>query len=231
MLKLEEIENSILNADCLDILRELPDKCVDLVLTDVPYGINFQSDRRQLKHRKIENDNNLIWLSKWIKHIARVIKENAHLYIFCSWHNIEIFKTEIEKYIKVKNILIWAKNNTGMGDLVGDYAPQYEMILYCNPNNKPLNNGRDSNILRFNRTQNENHPTEKPINMMSYLISKSTKENDLVLDTFAGSCPVAIACHNLNRRFICIEKDKEYWQKSVERLEIAQAQQKLNLEF
>lgn len=231
MLKIEDLENQILNADCLDILKEFPDKCVDLVLTDVPYGMNFQSNYRQLKHRKIENDNNLNWLPEWIKQIARVIKENAHLYIFCSWHNIEIFKTEIEKYIKVKNILIWAKNNTGMGDLVGDYAPQYEMILYCNPNNKPLNNGRDSNILRFNRTQNKNHPTEKPIDMMSYLISKSTKESDLVLDTFAGACPVAIACHNLNRRFICIEKDKEYWQKSVERLQIAQAQQRLNLEL
>lgn len=59
MLKVEDIENKIINADCLDILRELPDKCVDLVLTDVPYGMNFQSNYRQLKHRKIENDNNL----------------------------------------------------------------------------------------------------------------------------------------------------------------------------
>lgn len=227
MLDIKEIENTIINANCLDILRELPDKCVDLVLTDVPYGMNFQSNHRQIKHKKIENDNNLLWLPEWLKQISRVIKDNAHLYIFCSWHNVDIFKKEIEKYIKIKNILIWMKNNTGMGDLTGDYAPQYEMILYCNPNNKPLNGNRDSNILRFNRTNNENHPTEKPLDIMSYLIRKSTNNNDLVLDTFAGSCPVAIACHNLNRRFICIEKDKEYYEKSVERLKIAQSQLRL----
>lgn len=227
MLDVKEIENTIINADCLNILRQLPDKCIDLVLTDVPYGMNFQSNYRQVKYKKIENDNNLLWLPEWVKQISRVIKDNAHLYIFCSWHNVEIFKLEIEKYIKVKNILIWAKNNTGMGDLTGDYAPQYEMILYCNPDNKPLNGNRDSNILKFNRTNNENHPTEKPLDMISYLIRKSSNKNDLVLDTFAGSCPVAIACHNLKRRFICIERDKEYYEKSVERLKIAQAQMKL----
>lgn len=226
-MEIESIINQIINADCMDILKQLPDKCIDLLLTDVPYGMNFQSNHRQIKYNKIQNDDNLNWLPEWCKQISRVIKDNAHLYIFCSWHNVDIFKQEIEKYIKVKNILIWAKNNTGMGDLFNDYAPQYEMIIYCNPNNKPLNYGRDSNILRFNRTNNENHPTEKPIDLMAYLISKSSVEGDLVLDTFAGSCPVAIACHNLKRRFICIEKDKDYWKASVERLENAQAQMKL----
>lgn len=227
MIDVESITNQIINADCMDILKQLPDKCIDLLLTDVPYGMNFQSNYRQIKYNKIQNDDNLNWLPEWCKQISRVVKDNAHLYIFCSWHNVDIFKQEIEKYIKVKNILIWAKNNTGMGDLFNDYAPQYEMIIYCNPNNKPLNYGRDSNILRFNRTNNENHPTEKPIDLMTYLISKSSVEGDLVLDTFAGSCPVAIASHNLKRRFICIEKDIDYYKASVERLKNAQAQMKL----
>ena len=166
-------------------------------------------------------------MPEWCKQIKRVIKDNAHLYIFCSWHNVDIFKYEIEKYIQVKNILIWVKNNTGMGDLINDYAPQYEMIIYCNPSNKPLNYSRDSNILRFKRTNNKNHPTEKPLDLISYLIKKSSNENDLILDTFAGSCPVAIACHNLKRRFICIEKDYDYSKASVERLENAKAQMRL----
>ena len=130
---MEQYINQIINADCMDILKELPDKSIDLVLTDPPYAMNFQSNYRQIKHKKIENDNNLNWLPEWCEQISRVIKDNAHLYIFCSWHNIDVFKQEIEKYIKVKNILIWAKNNTGMGDLQNDYAPQYEMIIYCNP--------------------------------------------------------------------------------------------------
>lgn len=220
-------ENKIHLGDCLELMKEIPDKSIDLVLTDPPYGMNFQSGHREIKYKPIQNDNNLDWLPEWIKQIKRIIKDNAHLYIFCSWHNVDIFKHELDKHIKVKNILVWVKNNKGMGDLVNDYAPKNEMILYCNPNNKPLNKGRDANILFFNRTNNINHPTEKPVDMMSYLIEKSTNEGDLVLDTFAGSCPVAIACHNLKRRFICIEKDYDYWKASCERLEREQAQLKL----
>lgn len=97
-----------------------------------------------------------------------------------------------------------------MGDLFGDYAPSYEMILYCNNGNKEFNNGRDSNILRTSRTNNENHPTEKPVNLMKYLIEKSTKEGDLVLDTFAGSFTTAKACIETNRNYICCDIEKKY---------------------
>ena len=114
-----------------------------------------------------------------------------------------------------------------MGDLVNDYAPQYEMCIYCNPNNKPLNGRRDSNILKYARTQNELHPTQKPVDLFGYLVSKSTNENDLVLDYFSGSGTTAVACHNLHRRFICIEKTPEYYRASCERLEQAQRQQTL----
>ena len=226
-IEIENIINRIINADCLDILRRLPDKCVDLLLTDPPYGMSFQSNFRQKKYDKIENDNNLDWLNVWLEQINRIKKDDSHIYIFCSWHNIDVFKNTIEKFFPVKNILIWEKNNTGMGDLENDYAPQYEMCIYCNPNNKPLNGRRDSNILKYARTRNELHPTQKPVDLFEYLVSKSTNENDLVLDCFSGSGTTAVACHNLHRRFICIERDKEYWKASCERLEQAQRQQTL----
>lgn len=224
---MEQYINKIICADCLDILKQLPDKCIDLVLTDPPYGMNFVSNYRQNKYDKIQNDDNLDWLDGWCKQINRVKKDDAHLYIFCSWHNVDVFKTTIDKYFPVKNMLIWVKNNTGMGDLINDYAPQYEICLYCNPSNKALNGRRDSNILKYARTQNSLHPTEKPVDLFAFLVSKSTKENDLVLDCFSGSGTTAIACHNLKRRFICIEKEPEYWKASCERLEQAQKQQML----
>jgi site-specific DNA-methyltransferase (adenine-specific) len=71
------------------------------------------------------------------------------------------------------------------------------------------------------------HPTQKPINLISYLIERSSRKNDLILDCFSGSGTTAVACHNLNRRFICIEKDEDYYKASVERLENAKAQLKL----
>ena len=202
----EDLIGKITCADCVEILKQLPDKSIDLVLTDPPYGMGFVSNYRQNKYDKIQNDDNLDWLDGWCKQINRVKKDDAHLYIFCSWHNVDIFKATIDKYFPVKNMLIWEKNNTGMGDLVNDYAPQYEICLYCNPSNKPLNGRRDSNILKYARTQNSLHPTEKPVDLFSFLVSKSSHENDLVLDCFSGSGTTAVACHKLKRRFICIEK-------------------------
>lgn len=106
--------------------------------------------------------------------------------------------------------MIWEKNNTGMGDLEGDYAPKYEMILFCSNGSKKLNGGRDANILKAKRTGNENHPTEKPVNLISYLIEKSSNENDIVLATFTGSFSTAQACKQKKRNFICFEIEEEY---------------------
>jgi len=222
-MEIKDIENKILNADCMDILKQLPDKCIDLVLTDPPYGMNYQSGRREQKYEKIQDDNNLDWLPEFLKELKRVSKDDAIWYVFCSWHNVDVFKWEIQKVRNVKNILIWNKNNFGSGDLFCDYAPKYEMCIFCNENKK-LNGNRISNVLNFAKTGNELHPTQKPVDMFGVLVKKGCNENDLVLDCFSGSGTTAIACHRLKRRFICIEKDKDYWQASVKRLEQEQAQ-------
>lgn len=202
--------NKIHNMDCFEGIKRIDDKSIDLLLTDIPYGMSFQSGYRKEKHLKIENDDNTDWFPDWIKEIDRVAKNDAHLYIFCSFHKVDYFKYHIEKYRKVKNILIWQKNNTGMGDLFGDYAPQYEMILFCSNGEKKLKGGRDSNIIKANRTQNNLHPTEKPVNLMEYFIEKSSNEDDIVLDTFAGSGATLIGAKNKKRNFVGFEIEPSY---------------------
>ena len=202
--------NEIVNMDWKEAIKQVPDKSIDLVVTDPPYGMKFQSNYRKVKHKSIQNDDNLDWLESWVVELKRVCKDHAHLYIFCSWHNIDLFKQIVGAYFQVKNILIWEKNNTGMGDLEGDYAPKYEMILFCSNGSKKLNGGRDANILKAKRTGNENHPTEKPVNLISYLIEKSSNKGDLVLDTFAGSFSTARACKEIGRNFICFEIEEDY---------------------
>lgn len=222
--------NQIINADCLDILRELPDKSIDLVLTDPPYGMSYERHIKDKKFGKIENDDNLLWLENWCNVLLNKCKDSAHLYIFCSWHNIDVFKRILQKYFHFKNILIWDKFSQGMGDLRTDYGCSYEMICYCsklNKNIKSLNGERNTNIIRMTNDKNEIHPTQKPLKLFSFFVEKSSNPNDLVLDCFSGSGTTAIACHNLNRRFICIEKDKDYYKASVERLKDAQSQLKL----
>lgn len=176
------------NGDCLEVMNKLIKNGVrvDCVVTDPPYGMNFISNHRKTKHNKIINDTNLDWLDEFSKNIYELMKDNSHGYVFCSFHNVDKFKQSLEKYFKIKNILIWEKNNTSMGDLRGDYAPKYEMIIYINKGRRILNGRRDSNILQFKRVANKFHPTTKPVDLLQFLIEKSTNENELVFDCFMG---------------------------------------------
>jgi len=78
--------------------------------------------------------------------------------------------------------------------------------------------------VRANGQKDRLHPTQKPLELFEKILKEYSNENDLVLDCFSGSGTTAVACHNLKRRFICIEKDKEYYEKSCERLKAVQAQ-------
>ena len=97
--------NKIYNEDCLEFMKRVPDKFFDLVLTDPPFGMSFKSNFRIEAHKAIENDDNLEWLPYFAKELDRITKDDAHLYLFCSHHFVEVFKSEIQKYRRVKNIL------------------------------------------------------------------------------------------------------------------------------
>jgi site-specific DNA-methyltransferase (adenine-specific) len=210
--------NKIHNVDCLEFINTLPDNCIDLVLTDPPYGMSYKSNYRKDKYESIENDSNIEWLPEIVEGCFRVLKDGTHAYFFCSFHNIEIFKSEIQKKFEFKNILVWMKNNTGMGDLDGDYAPQYEFCIYARKGSRKLNGSRDSNIIRYNKTGNNHHPTEKPVDLMAYLIKKSSNDGETVFDPFIGSGATAITCKMLNRKYIGCEISKKYCDTAIARV-------------
>lgn len=202
---------TLYNHDCLDILPKLEVNSVDLCIVDPPYGMNYQSGWRKNKYDKIVGDKSTYLIEKVAFHLYRTLKDNTAAYIFCSQHNIENFLSILNKYFKLKNILIWAKNNHSSGDLLAAYARATEYILYYNKGRRPLNGKRDRDILYFNRTLNMNHPTEKPVDLCQYLIRKSSNEGDTVLDFCMGSGTTGVACKTLNRNFIGIEKEEKYF--------------------
>jgi site-specific DNA-methyltransferase (adenine-specific) len=212
------LHNQIYCGDCLDILKLADNESVDLVITDPPYGMSFRSNYRKEKYEHIANDDGVDWVWDMVSLLDRVMKPNTHLYWFCSFHNVDVFKQSLEKFFTIKNILIWEKNNTGMGDLTGSYAPKYEMIIFAQKGRRLLNGRRDPDILHFNRTGNVNHPTEKPVDLLEYLVSKSSHEGDVVLDPFIGSGSTAVACKRTLRDFIGIEIDPDFCKKAKERL-------------
>ena len=211
----------LLNGDCLELMKELPSGSVDLVLTDPPYGMDFQSHFRKEMYSKIGNDKVLDWLESYVDECFRILKDNTAVYFFCSWHNVDIFKQAIEKKFKIKNILIWEKNNTSMGDLKGSYAPKYEMIIFAHKGRKLLNGFRYADVIKANRTGNKLHPTEKPVDLLELFIKNSSDENAIVFDGFMGSGSTGVACVNTNRDFIGIELDENYFNIAKKRIEEA----------
>ena len=207
--------------DCLELLKDIPDGSVDMVLTDPPYGMAFKSNHRKEKYNEIKNDKSLEWLEKYVCECFRILKHNTAVYFFCSWHNVDVFKQAIEKKFKIKNILIWEKNNTSMGDLKASYAPKYEMIIFAHKGRKLLNGFRYADIIKANRTGNKLHPTEKPVDLLELFIKNSSDENAVVFDGFMGSGSTGVACVNTNRQFIGIELDPQYFEIAKKRIEDA----------
>lgn len=206
------------NGDCLSVMKELETESIDCILTDPPYGMNWQSGHRKVKYDKIQNDSDLLWVDDWLKESFRLLKQDRTFYSFCSWHNVDIFKQKIEACFELKNILIWYKNNHGSGDLTGNYAPIYENILFATKGNPKLFGKRVPNILEFDRTINEFHPTEKPVSLISLLVEKSCRNDYVVLDMYAGSGTTGVACKQMGVKSILIEREEKYCKTALDRL-------------
>ena len=212
--------NQIINADCLDILRELPDKSIDLVLTDPPYGIGEAAGKNKSRGNKaIAKDygnkdwDNSIPEKEIFNEISRVCK---HQIIFGGNYFVEYLHNS-------PCWIVWDKNNgkndfadcelawTNFKSAVRKYLWTWNGMLQHDMKNK------DVRI----------HPTQKPLKLFEMILNDYSNENDLILDCFSGSGTTAIACHNLNRRFICIERDTDYYKASCERLKEHQSQLRL----
>ena len=217
MIDIKDIENRIINADCLDILKQLPDKCIDLVLTDPPYGIGESCGKNKTRSHACQATDygNKDWdksipSKKIFDEIFRVSKNQI---IFGGNYFVE--------YLHNSNCwLVWDKLNgkndfadcelawTSFKSAVRKYTFLWNGMLQQNMKNK----------------EKRIHPTQKPTDLFGMILRDYSKEGDLILDPFSGSGTTARACHNLKRRFICVEKDFDYWKASVKSLEDYQRQ-------
>ncbi|WP_236686769.1 DNA-methyltransferase [Streptococcus phocae] len=210
--------------DVLELMTNIDDESIDLIVTDPPYLIDYKSNRRQDKHHKfsktIQNDNNPGLIKKYIAECYRILKNDTAMYMFCSFDKIDFFKSEIEKYFKIKNIIIWEKNNHTAGDLEAQFGKQYEMIILANKGRKQFNGERLTDVWKFKRVSHEKliHQNQKPIELIKRCIIKHSKVGDLVFDGFMGSGTTAVACIDTERNFIGSEIDDEYFNTAIDRI-------------
>jgi len=213
--------NKVILGDCLKVMKNIPDNSIDLVLTDPPYGIDYQSNMRVMSEKfdKLSNDNNDSRFDAY-KEYHRILKDNTVAIIFCSFKNYAVDYIELEKHFNIKNAIIWHKPGGGIGDLKHSLLTDYEMAIVCHKGQKQFNGKRIGSVWRISKVNPNKmqHPTEKPYPLLERFILYYSNENDLVLDSYFGSGSTLFACQNLKRNFIGIEIDEKYINIAKDRL-------------
>ena len=219
--------------DCLHLLKQLPDKSIDLVVTDPPYLIentkaggksnlakSIQGMNDEIKNSNLTNGFDICILDE----IVRVMK-NINLYVWCNHKQIPMY---IDYFVNKLNcafdILIWNKTNA-MPLFNNKYLTDKEYCLYfrknakCNP--KCYNDAKTVFYQPINSKDKKlyNHPTIKPLNIIETIINNSSQEGDIVLDPFLGSGTTAVACVNTGRHYIGFELDPQYYDIACKRLD------------
>lgn len=195
---------TIYHGDCREVMPHLDP--VDLVIADPPYGMEFQSNYRIVRHDKIVEDD-MLPLGAISDAVSLAIRA---AYVFCRWDNLPDLME-----LGPKSVLAWVKNNWSMGDLKHEHGRQWEAIcFYAGDSHEFIK--RIPDVIVRPRTGNGLHPTEKPVSLLTQLISCNVCDN--VLDPFMGSGTTLRAAKDLGRKAIGIEIEEKYCEIAAHRL-------------
>lgn len=203
MIRVEQLAEGVTLhlGDSREIWPSLPP--VGAILSDPPYGMEFQSNYRGEKHDRIAGDDDFELL-QW----ACGLEAEHSKYLFCRWDNISALP-------KPKSLVTWVKNNWSMGDLEHEHARQTEVALFYPGPKHFFPSGRPTDVIEAPRTGNDNHPTEKPVMLMWAMLRWS---DGLVCDPFMGAGATGVAAVQLGRHFIGIEKEAKYFDIACRRI-------------
>ena len=225
--------NYIDHIDCLEGLKEIPDKSVDLIVTDPPYFLSMGHAGSSTNARKMGSEqlntnrvfNDLAICTPFYKQLfaeyARVLKDDGSFYFFTDWRGYAYYFPLLNAALPVRNLVVWDKKS-GPGSF---YSFAHELIVFGTYKSK-TKTGVGTNIWRmagFNsgaRSTNgeKMRPTQKPIELIAKAIEDSTEPGAVVLDTFMGSGTTAVACIRTGRNYIGFELDESYHEIAMGRI-------------
>ncbi len=206
----------VANGDCLKLLPTLPDGVVNMVLVDLPYGVVNRKSAGLRNLDKGAADVCEIDLDKVLTEIHRVC---AHtVYIFCGTEQVSQLRGGLAERKWTTRLCIWEKTNPSPMNGQYFWLSSVECCVFGRRKGAVFNERCQSAVWRNPNGKHDLHPTQKPIALMERLIKASTNENDVVLDFTMGSGTTGVACVNLNRRFIGIEKDASYYEIAKKRI-------------
>lgn len=221
--------NKIIRGDSNNILKEIPDKSINLILCDPPY---WGMKEELLDHIPKTFEDYLKWYEKWLKEAYRVLTDDGSLYVFVP--PLEFAETHllIKRYFHQKQVISWIKPNVMIRQpTTRNYLPKVEFVGFYikgeryiwNRLTKKYGLQKSCNfaiVPTIHRSVGEgtDHPTQKPLKLCAKFIYASSNEGDIVLDPFCGSGTTLAAAKALNRRFIGIEIQSKYCRISKSRI-------------
>ena len=189
-------------------------KRANLVLTDPPYGVSFESSSGlSIKNDAIKGEAFYEFLLAAFHNMADVLEKGGSAYVFhADTEGLNFRKAFIDAGFKLSGCCIWVKDSLVLGR--SPYQWQHEPVLYgWKPGAKHrwYADRKQTTVWRFDKPRrNSDHPTSKPLDLLAYPISNSTQANAIVLDTFAGSGSTLMACEATDRVCYSMELDPKY---------------------
>jgi len=197
-------------------------KC-DLLLTDPPYGIDYQGrteSKMKIKNDSLDDDSFIAFLTNMLEAAKQVLKQGASIYMWYSQVRSLAFYAALKKAgISPKQQLVWVKSNITMGK---PYRNKYEPCVFATLSKDYCwySDNSQSTVMNFdNPKKNKLHPTMKPVALFDYQIKNSTKSGDTVLDLFGGSGTTIMACEQDRRNACVMEYDPKYVDVIIKRWE------------
>jgi len=239
--------NKIYQGDCIEELKKFPDESVDLIIADFPYNIsNYGNSITKVGSKfkkadfgdwdKFDLEEYCLWIIKVMKEFERVLKQKHQAYCWFDNHFTGHYTYLIEKEtgLTQKCPIVCYKRNPIPQMRKKNFRSSFDMcVLFtkdkdkkCEPFNF-LEQSEMKNVQEYNLKKLTEHPTEKNLELVKRFIKISSNKGDLVVDCFAGSGTTAVACINLGRQFIGIEKEEEYIKIAQARINKYLEQQKL----
>lgn len=202
----------IYEGDCLEVMKDLPDDSVDLIVTDPPYFLPFQSysGKRGDGYKRTLADASILkfYFENLFKELDRIIKPSGVYYVFCDAQSYPIFYQVMFPYVKHVRLLIWDKKVSYNGYT---WRHQHELIAWGEKKDTKRIPTGDGDIIKCRGVLQKDrlHPAEKPVELMEILIKKHG-EGLTVFDPYSGSGSVGVAAIKQNCNFIGIEFDLDH---------------------
>ncbi|MBQ7292703.1 MAG: ParB N-terminal domain-containing protein [Clostridia bacterium] len=197
-----------------DVATLMDGKRANLIVTDPPYGVSFKSTSGlTIKNDSMKDEEFYNFLHKSFANMVAHTESGGAAYVFhADTEGLTFRKAFIDAGFHLAGVCIWAKNSLVLGR--SDYQWQHEPVLYGflqNGKHRWYSDRKQTTIWNFNKPKrNENHPTSKPLDLLSYPIRNSSQENAIIIDTFGGSGSTLMACEATNRICYTMELDEKY---------------------